>query len=339
MGNNNLNRRTALKALGTNSLAVSAVGVLSSPVQGEPDCPVPPCDGDPNPGQREEETSTDSYTGPEMDGNGDFTVTLASTVVEHIPVYPESLQMWECDISLSGIAHCQFVDDGAPAKEMRWHSCTVSNQKYDEDLYSRDDKEWCGIKIGEGREGPDYTTLSHIENTLALGVGALNPAAGTAIGAGLLLRDMIDEYGGGGIGRYWEVDSPLGGPTQHLTGYYHKYRAEMDPNGLTIHDLTDSALAYPELPVSNTFEIIMGAPNYRPDELSAREREEYGIRRYDPDDELAVQSASPHIQSAIDRHDEPIYVATDARQSITPKPNFIPDELREKFPEIEWEEN
>lgn len=43
-----------------------------------------------------------SYTVPEMRGNGDFTVTLASTVVEHVPIWAPSIEQWEFDISLSG---------------------------------------------------------------------------------------------------------------------------------------------------------------------------------------------------------------------------------------------
>lgn len=118
---------------------------------------------------------------------------------------------------------------------MWWHECSVSNQQFNKDLYTRNDPEWCGIKKGEGRQPPDYSEFSHVESAIALGVGVLNTAVGTALGAAVLLKDMIAEYGGGGVGRKWNVDSPLGGPTQHLTGYYHKYRAELDSNEVTIH--------------------------------------------------------------------------------------------------------
>lgn len=193
------------------------------------------------------------------------------------------------------------------------------------------------IKTGEGRQPPNYSEFSHVESAIPLGVGVINTAAGTALGAAVLLKDMIAEYGGGGVGRKWNVDSPLGGPTQHLTGYYHKYRAELDSNEVTVHDLRDLAVAYPEFPVSNTFEIIMGSPAAPPDEMTARERAAYGIRRYDPDDGSAVRSASPHIRSALDRHDQPIYAAHNVRGSVTVKSDGVPADLREKYPDLDWD--
>lgn len=333
MDENPMTRRKAVKAISATGIALAFPGIGQSAAN--PCHPIEPGCGDDGSGhgnEREESTQVESYTGGEMRGNGDFTITNASTVIEHRPLWTESIGKWQCDISVSGIADCRFVDDNSPAEEMWWHRCDVMNQQFGKDLYTRrNDSDWSGLMIGDGNSSVDYEDKSAVHSAIALGLGVLNPAAGTAYSAGILLSNMLEKFGDPlGPGAKYDVDSALRSPQEHHTGYYHMYRAELASNEVTIHDVRDMALAYPEYPAANTFEVIMGAPP-SPPEASASELREYGITRYAPNEIGLMSEKDPRVAQALVEHDSPVYVANRWRGSIEPKPGKSPAKLREEY--------
>lgn len=120
-------RREVLRTIGISGLGLSASSMaLSTSAIADMNtdnyiCP----NGCPDPWERKELDDVDSYTGPQMYGEGDFTITLSSSVIVHEPIWRPSISQWAIDISVSGTTDCRFVDDNSPAEEMWWHECKV----------------------------------------------------------------------------------------------------------------------------------------------------------------------------------------------------------------------
>ncbi|WMT06525.1 hypothetical protein NP511_14145 [Natrinema thermotolerans] len=335
-------RRKFLRTVGISGLGLSTSSTaLSISAIADMDSEYDACpNGCPDPWERKELDDVDSYTGPQVYGEGDFTITLSSSVIVHEPIWRPSISQWAIDISVSGTTDCRFVDDDSPAEEMWWHECKVSDISID-NIGTKNNENWAGVKIGSGESPADYENLKTVESGIGVAIGALNTHVGVAYGTTQFLMSMLEQFGDtNNVNRKYNVDAPRGGGYQHHTGYYHKYSAEVDSGEEIDHTVTDLAVAYPEYPVQNSFSVISEAPPYDDHPLSkmgsSDVESEYGIEQYNPENAEAIKRKNPRVASVLEEEESPIYVAHDWDASIQAISNHEPEELMNKYDYLNW---
>lgn len=323
-------RRNVLQTMaGIGTASIGATGVIGS-VNGESESVVTALNED---SVTYTDDATDSETGGDPYGEGEFKTTLASGIIKYRGVWRPSIDAWEFDYSLSGITENRFTNDNSPAERMWWQEAYVnkSDATNFDALYTRDDSNWVGVKEGSGNSPVDYSSYDNVKTAASIALGVLNPAAGTAYAVSDFVEDLIHQwYQRNRVSTKWYFDTTAG-PDDHHTGHYFKLRAELNKGNRVIFDINDIAAAYGEHVVSNKFSIISYGSTTTPNSLSTQERRQQGIRRVTPSDRFELAGQYPRLVRKLDEEDGPIYVSTKPRTKIVHKGSEVPEHVREEI--------
>jgi len=259
-----------------------------------------------------EKSTFDSYSGYDLSGN-ESDLNQSTGVVLYQPNYQPGIGRWEAEIVVDSSLAMRYPD-GSKCYEL-WQTNTVMSPDNHE-VRSEDNPRWFGAGPGD-IDSFDYGNYSTAVSAMSLAVGAINPPAGTALSVGNLLLTLVydalgdqHQLGPDSVSHDWRVDNYVGYPTDagtHAVGRASFPDGAGDTLRINTYALTPNE-SVTDMELSVSYNTLAD-----PQSLTAREREEAGIKKV-----TAQQTANaPSVTTAdASNPNEAVYVATRPAVSV-----------------------